>query len=280
MALEDDFSDIIKKARTGQQRSLADVSRSSGLAEAEIRDLERGHTPKRDEHIVALADALGLRTEPLRRIAGRTWAPEPMPPFDGLETVVGSIGGYEVKGYVLRDAGEAVMIDTGYNPAAMLDLLARCNVRLKAICLTHGHADHAEGIRDVLQQWPVPVYLGRDDRNLLDWSPPATVLKDPEDGASIQVGALTLSFMATPGHTPGGICYRVETPTRRVCFVGDTLFAGSIGRSNPANLYAAHLESVRQRVLKLNHDTLLFPGHGPATTVREEVVHNPFGMPM
>ncbi|MFO0732254.1 MAG: hypothetical protein U0361_14965 [Nitrospiraceae bacterium] len=65
-------------------------------------------------------------------------------------------------------------------------------------------------------------------------------------------------------------------PSRPLCFVGDTLFAGSIGRSNPAGLYATHLESVRRRVLKLSHETCLFPGHGPATTVREELVHNPF----
>jgi glyoxylase-like metal-dependent hydrolase (beta-lactamase superfamily II) len=61
-----------------------------------------------------------------------------------------------------------------------------------------------------------------------------------------------------------------------MCFVGDTLFAGSIGRSNPAGLYQTHLESVRQHVLTLPADTRLFPGHGPATTVREELLHNPF----
>ena len=83
--------------------------------------------------------------------------------------------------------------------------------------------------------------------------------------------------MTTPGHTPGGICYRVSQAEQPLCFVGDTLFAGSIGRSNPANLYETHLDSVRDRVLKLDRDTLLFPGHGPATTVAQELVHNPFG---
>jgi glyoxylase-like metal-dependent hydrolase (beta-lactamase superfamily II) len=82
--------------------------------------------------------------------------------------------------------------------------------------------------------------------------------------------------MTTPGHTPGGICYRVEDQGQAVCFVGDTIFAGSIGGSNPATLYATHLESVRQRVLKLGEPTVLLPGHGPATTVREELLFNPF----
>jgi glyoxylase-like metal-dependent hydrolase (beta-lactamase superfamily II) len=80
----------------------------------------------------------------------------------------------------------------------------------------------------------------------------------------------------TPGHTPGGICYVTDMQNRSVCFVGDTLFAGSIGRSNPHTLYATHLDSVRRRVLKLPLDSTLFPGHGPATTVREEIDNNPF----
>jgi hydroxyacylglutathione hydrolase len=276
MALEDDFSDIIKKARTGQQRSLTDLARLSGLPESEVADLERGHAPRHPEQVTALAKALGLRPEPLEQIAANSWVPRAVTSVDGLDIVLGSIGGYEVKGYVLHNAGEAVMIDTGYNPQAMLDLLARRGLRLKAVCLTHGHTDHANGLQEILAVWPVPVYLGPGDRDLLNWTPPGDVLRVPEDGHQVQVGALSISCMPTPGHTPGGICYRVDRNERPLCFVGDTLFAGSIGRSNPANLYQTHLESVRQRVLKLHRDTLLFPGHGPATTVREELVHNPF----
>ena len=79
--------------------------------------------------------------------------------------------------------------------------------------------------------------------------------------------------MTTPGHTPGGVCYKTEGS----CFVGDTLFAGSIGRANPPTLYPTHLKSVRTRVLTLPETLILFPGHGPSTTVREEKAHNPFG---
>ena len=80
----------------------------------------------------------------------------------------------------------------------------------------------------------------------------------------------------TPGHTPGGICYRARTQHHEICFVGDTLFAGWVGRANPFSLYPAHLDSVRNRVLQLPKDTILFPGHGPNTTVGEELEHNPF----
>jgi hydroxyacylglutathione hydrolase len=277
MALEDDFSDIMKKARLGQQRSLADVARLSGLPESEIAGLERGQAPRCPEQVTALAQALGLRPEPLQQIAAGSWAPHRMDALDGLDVVPGSIGGYEVKGYLLYNAGEALIIDTGYNPNAMLDLLARRRLKLRAICLTHGHADHADGLKELLAAWPVPVYLGPGDRDLLSWTPPGDVLRVPEDGQTIHAGAFTVSFMTTPGHTPGGICYCVGQAEQPLCFVGDTLFAGSIGRSNPANLYRTHLDSVRDRVLKLDRDTLLFPGHGPATTVGQELVHNPFG---
>lgn len=274
--LEDEFSDIIKKARTGQQRTVADVARASGLTESELGDLERGHAPRRKEQIRAVAHALGLRPEPLQQVVDG-WGPSGVPQAVAhVETILGSIGGYEVKGYVVHDGGEAVLIDTAYNPKGMLQALAQKGLRLRAICLTHGHSDHAEGIEDLLQSTRVPVYLGPGDLDLLGWRPPAELLTTPQDGDTIAVGGLTITFMATPGHTPGGICYRVDQADRPICFVGDTLFAGSIGRSNPAGLYATHLESVRRRVLKLSHETCLFPGHGPATTVREELVHNPF----
>jgi glyoxylase-like metal-dependent hydrolase (beta-lactamase superfamily II) len=82
--------------------------------------------------------------------------------------------------------------------------------------------------------------------------------------------------MPTPGHTPGGVCYRLDDPGHPICFVGDTLFAGSIGRSNPSRLYQTHLDSVRTRLLTLAPEYRLWPGHGPATTVEEELDHNPF----
>ncbi|MBI4001897.1 MAG: MBL fold metallo-hydrolase [Nitrospira defluvii] len=274
--LEDDLSDILKKARTGQQRSVADVARASGLPEIELTELERGQTSRRRDQVLAVAQALGLRAEPLAQVADG-WTPHELPAAVAhVETILGSIGGYEVKGYVIHDRGEAILIDTAYNPTAMLELLARRNLRLRAMCLTHGHSDHAEGIERILKAGAVPVYLGPDDLDLLSWRPSHEVLTVPQHGETLQVGGLTVRFMTTPGHTPGGICYRVEQAGSPICFVGDTLFAGSIGRSNPAGLYQTHLESVRRRVLTLSADTLLFPGHGPATTVGEELLHNPF----
>ena len=276
MPLEDEFCDILKKARTGQGFSVGDVSQMTGLPSADIAALERGE-PVRDRAVVqALAEALGLRAEPLARIALDRWEPMAQTQPEWIQTVHGSIGGYGVQGYIVHDHGEAVVIDTAYNATAMIEALDKHQLRLVGICLTHGHADHAEGIDRLLEHREVPVYLGPEDIELLAWRPRADVLAAPSDGYSLRVGRRTIHCMATPGHTPGGICYRVDDPSQPLCFVGDTLFAGSIGRSNPSNLYVTHLKSVNHRVLVLGPDYRLLPGHGPATTVAEERDHNPF----
>jgi hydroxyacylglutathione hydrolase len=217
-----------------------------------------------------------LRGDPLAQIAIDKWEPLAQRQPDWIETVHGSIGGYGVQGYIVHDEGEALLIDTAYNAPVMIEVLNKRNLRLVGICLTHGHTDHAEGIDRILTYREVPVYLGPDDIDLLNWKPREDLLVVPADGCAIKVGSLTVHSLTTPGHTPGGICYRIDDPKQPVCFAGDTLFAGSIGRSNPSHLYATHLDSVRKRLLALPPNYRLLPGHGPATTVAEELEHNPF----
>jgi len=276
MPLEDDFSDILKKARTGQGLSVDDIARATGLSSEAIAALERGDQPHDHAEVQILAKALGLRSAPLEQIVIDKWEPIPQRMPVWIETVHGSINGYGVQGYILHDKGEALLIDTAYNAPAMIAWLESHRVRLTGICLTHGHADHAEGIQELLARWQVPVYLGADDVSLLHWKPSKDRLTAPNDGRAIPVGHLSIRCLTTPGHTPGGICYRIDVGSQPVCFVGDTVFAGSIGRSNPHSLYRTHLDSVQQRVLKLPDDCILLPGHGPTTTVREELDHNPF----
>ncbi len=275
MPLEDDFCDIIKKARIGQAWSVEEVARFTGLSGASVTALERGDQPRDKAEVRALAATLKLRLAPLEQIVFDQWVPQPIPSIPEIATILGDINGYGVNGYIVQDSGEALLVDTAYNVPAMIDWLESHRVRLIGICLTHGHADHAEGIQQLLARWPVPVYLGAEDVSLLRWKP-LEGLVAPEDGRAISVGRLTVHCLGTPGHTPGGICYRVDCGSQPVCFVGDTLFAGSIGKSVPHNLFPTHLDSVRQRLLKLPHDCILLPGHGPASTVREELDHNPF----
>jgi hydroxyacylglutathione hydrolase len=278
MPLEDDFCDIIKKARIGQAWSVEDVARVTGLPGADITALERGDQPRDRAEVRALATTLGLRHGPLEQIVLEKWVPQPIPSIPGIQTIQGDINGYAVNGYIVHDSGEALLVDTAYNAPAMIAWLESHRLRLTGICLTHGHADHAEGIQQLLARWSVPVYLGADDVSLLHWKPSEDRLIAPHDGRAISVGHLSIQCLATPGHTPGGICYRVDAESQPVCFVGDTLFAGSIGRSNPGTLYQTHLGSVRTKVLGLPPEYRLLPGHGPATTVREELDHNPFSL--
>jgi hydroxyacylglutathione hydrolase len=276
MPLEDDFCDIIKKARVGQGLSVSDVARATELPGGDITAWERGAHPRDRADVRALAKALGLRSAPLEQIVIDKWEPVAQRSPVWVETVHGSINGYGVQGYILHDEGEALLIDTAYNASAMIEVLSGRRLRLVGICLTHGHADHADGLDQLLKHREVPVYLGPEDVNLLGWRPRADLLDTPKDGRAIKVGRRTVHCLATPGHTPGGICYRVDDPQQPLCFVGDTLFAGSIGRSNPSTLYRAHLDSVRMRLLTLSPRYRLLPGHGPATTVEEEREHNPF----
>ena len=282
MALEDDFCDIIKKARTGKGLSVSETAKRSGLAERELQALEAGKRNPASEEVQAIGSALGIRPGPLKAVAIEGWKPHPPPEWaeskGPVVTVMGDIGGYAVKGYVLYDEStrDAVCIDMAYNPGQMLAVLKERGLKLVGVCLTHGHTDHAKGLDRIHKKWPVQVYLGQGDWNLLPWTPPEEFLASPSPGQTLQVGGLSIECLVTPGHTPGGICYRVASEAREVCFVGDTLFAGSIGRSMPPSLYPSHLSSVRQILLKLSAATVLLPGHGPATTVREELDHNPF----
>ncbi|MEK6639274.1 MAG: MBL fold metallo-hydrolase, partial [Nitrospirota bacterium] len=176
MPLEDDFCDIIKKARTGQGLSVGDVAQMAGLPSVNITALERGACPPDRSEVQALAEALGLRPGPLEQIAIEKWEPAIAPPVSWIETVRGSIGGYGVQGYVVHDGGEALLIDTAYNASAMIECLSTHHLKLVGICLTHGHADHADGIEQILKFREVPVYLGPEDVDLLSWQPPAAQL--------------------------------------------------------------------------------------------------------
>lgn len=283
MSLEDEFCDIMKKARFGQGMGIDTLATLVKIDQAEVEDLEKGRRLPTKGEIQKISQVLHLRVTPLLNLTLEGWLPQPQPPWtyeqELVQTIKGDIGGYEVKGYLLTDPAtkQALMIDTGYHPKAMLASIKERQLTLIGVCLTHGHADHAGGLEEILDQWPVPTYLGNGDFDLLPWKPADASIKIPADHQIIALGTLTIECLATPGHTPGGFCYLLSIKGQNLCFVGDTLFAGSVGRSNPIALYPRHLQSVRQTVLRLPKETVLFPGHGPSTTVSEEQAHNPFG---
>ena len=281
VALEDEFCDIVKKARKGTDRTIAVVAETAQLRKEEWERLEQGARAPSEHEVQAMAQTLALKGEALTAVSIGGWVPQPSPEWVSslVVTVLGDIGGYEVKGYVLIDpqTKQAVFIDTAYNAEAMLAVLEERHATLTGVCLTHGHMDHAGGLDRIVAEWPVPVYLGEGDFPLLPWKPPQASVVVPKDAQVLAVGDLMVECLATPGHTPGGYCYKVQSRGQALCFVGDTLFAGSVGGSNPLSLYTDHLASVRRRVLQMDPDTVLLPGHGPPTTVNEERLMNPFG---
>lgn len=281
VALEDEFCDIVKKARKGTGRTIAVVAETAQLRKEEWERLEQGARAPSEHEVQAMAQTLALKGEALTAVSIGGWVPQPSPEWVSslVVTVLGDIGGYEVKGYVLIDpqTKQAVFIDTAYNAEAMLAVLEERHATLTGVCLTHGHMDHAGGLDRIVAEWPVPVYLGEGDFPLLPWKPPQASVVVPKDAQVLAVGDLMVECLATPGHTPGGYCYKVQSRGQALCFVGDTLFAGSVGGSNPLSLYTDHLASVRRRVLQMDPDTVLLPGHGPPTTVNEERLMNPFG---
>jgi hydroxyacylglutathione hydrolase len=192
--------------------------------------------------------------------------------------------------------GEAVLVDAPPEPGPLLQRLASLDLRLVALISTHGHVDHVGGMSTVAraQDHPVPVHIHRDDEHMLldplgasgmlgryleglDLSPPE-LIEGLDEGTTVKGAGMTFTAIHTPGHTPGSVCLRLEVEGEPpILFSGDHLFAGSIGRTDlPGGSFDALMESMREKILPLEDDLPVLPGHGPVTTVGRERRTNPF----
>lgn len=200
-----------------------------------------------------------------------------------------TVGAFQVNTYLITDpaTGAQAIVDTGETEelAEALEALSPAP-KIELILLTHGHIDHAGALSSLQARWPVPTYLGRLDEPLLKMLPEQRRMlgvPGPElplgkidhwldDGDTVQLGETTLSYLGTPGHTPGQGCFYDDTDI----LVGDTLFAGSVGRVDlPLASPAAMQESLR-KLFELPGHLRVHSGHGPPTTLQEELAHNPF----
>jgi hydroxyacylglutathione hydrolase len=204
-----------------------------------------------------------------------------------LKTVV--VGPFEVNCYLYWDGAskDAVILDPGGHENLILEIVASSGTTPRAILLTHGHGDHIAAVGTVKEKMKIPLYLGKGDESLLAnpgdlvssfygrpvHSPPADFLVTDEQ--LLAFGTIALRVLATPGHSPGGVCYLDER--EGVLFCGDTLFHGSVGRTDlPGGSYDQLLESIRTKILTLPDEVVCLPGHGPKTTVGAERNNNPF----
>jgi glyoxylase-like metal-dependent hydrolase (beta-lactamase superfamily II) len=189
------------------------------------------------------------------------------------------------------DAPEAVIIDPGDEVEALLRAIETESLDITAILLTHAHLDHVSGVARAKAALGVPVWLHRDDLFLyegaeaqgrmfglsVDRPPPVDRFFEP--GEPFEFGDLVVDILHTPGHCPGGVCLAIgrRGTAERELFVGDTLFAGSIGRTDlPGGDYETLMRSIRDVLLKFPDDSVVHSGHGPDTTIGAERRTNPF----
>ena len=186
-----------------------------------------------------------------------------------------------------RRTGEAICIDPGDQPDEVLALAKDMGVQIKAIANSHAHIDHVMGVRGVAERAGAKFFLHRDDLELLrhGWRDAAARFgldasqgpPDPDfflnEGDIVEVDGLQLRTITTPGHTRGSISFYTDG----MLFSGDTLFRGSIGRTDlPGGDFAQEMTSITAKLLALPDDTIVLPGHMDETSIGFEKKHNPF----
>ena len=204
-----------------------------------------------------------------------------------------AVGPFFKNGFVVgcEDTSEAVLIDPGDEVAQLLAAAERRALSIRHILLTHAHVDHVTGVAAAKRVLNVPVYLHRDDQFLYDRAVQSGAMfglqvepQPPIDryyaaGDVIGFGNYEVRPHHTPGHCPGGVCLQIGRKGEKgnELFVGDTLFAGSIGRTDlPGGDMNVLLASIRDVLFPFGDDAIVHPGHGPDTTIGRERATNPF----
>jgi glyoxylase-like metal-dependent hydrolase (beta-lactamase superfamily II) len=204
-----------------------------------------------------------------------------------IETL--AVGPFVMNAYLVADeeSRDAALIDPGDETDRILARIEELELRPRMILNTHGHLDHVTGVQAVKERTGLPFYLHPEDRFLVESlaqhaamfglpaATPPEVDRDLADGDVLRVGALEIEVLHTPGHSPGSVSFHVAS--EKAVFCGDVLFEGSIGRTDlPRGSLDVLLRSIRERLFPLGDDVVVYPGHGPATTIGQERRTNPF----
>jgi glyoxylase-like metal-dependent hydrolase (beta-lactamase superfamily II) len=186
-----------------------------------------------------------------------------------------------------RESGEALVVDPGEGSPKVAALREPEGFRVLRVFLTHGHIDHVSGGAEAHRAFDAPLWLHEADvprlkdlpalAEMFGFDEPEVPAIDhqPRDGETFAVGAQEARVIHTPGHSPGSVC--LFFPAAKVLFTGDTLFVGSVGRTDlPGGSFEALRSSIQQKLFTLGDDVRFFPGHGPSGLLGEERVNNPF----
>lgn len=264
--LEDNYTDVLSKARRGLGFNDASLAERAGLKPAEVEKVLGGEF---DEATVrALAPALSLDADRVVALGKGEYQASPIS-LDGLASFnVLYDTDLTVNFFLVWDVAtkEAIAFDTGTDCDAMLEKARSEGLTIKLILLTHSHGDHIYDLDRLKEKTGAPAWIGE---------------KEPIDGAesfavgkSFQVGSLKIDTRSTWGHSAGGVTYVVTGLARPVAVVGDAIFAGSMGGGGVS--YETALQTNRENIFTLSDDTIICPGHGPLTTVGEQKKVNPF----
>ena len=263
--LEDSFADIVGKAQRGLKLNDADVASRAGISVEVLSAVKEG---KVDEAALRkLAPVLNLAPEALVQSAKKAWYP-PSLQVDGLAQFNTPYEDMTVNCYLVWDpkTKQAAAFDTGADSSPMLQFAKQRGLSIKLILLTHTHRDHIADLGRLKKETGAAAYVCS-----LESAPGAGGFPA---GEIFHIGGLKVETRQTSGHAAGGITYVISGLERPVAAVGDALFAGSMGGGLIS--YADALANNRKHIFSLPDDTVICPGHGPLTTVREEKRNNPF----
>ncbi|MDR4497968.1 MAG: MBL fold metallo-hydrolase [Candidatus Scalindua sp.] len=197
------------------------------------------------------------------------------------------VGPLEVNCYIIgcEESREAAIIDPGGDADEIIRVIQNEGLKPEFIINTHAHFDHVGAVRAIQEHFKIDFLLHKDDLFLiehldeqvmqfgLDRVAKPEVNKFVKNGDNVSLGKMTIKTIHTPGHTPGGVCYYVDNNV----FVGDTLFAGSIGRTDfPGSSYEQLIHSIKENLFPLGDSVVVYSGHGPSTSIGNEKTHNPF----